>query len=343
VSKHHYAIELAKRNNQVYFLNPPLHHFSCEPTSYENVFEINQKPFMKGLRFFPSIVQRWAMKKRFKALQRLASVKFHCIWSFDNSVFFDFSFLPGEVFTISHIVDFSQNFQFKKAAATADICLGVSQNIVDRLRRFNKNSFLIGHGMAVELGRKADIKLPGVNKIKAIYAGNLDSQYLDKKNLFELIRAHGEVDFIFLGPGGDDLIKCKNVFLLGRIDRQLLMNYLEKADVLLLLYDSRKFPSQLTNAHKILEYLESGKVVVSNFFQDYSDKPELLEMVKSQEEISTVFSRVISDLLFYNSKKKMEARRSFVQENTYGHRIMEIEKIVALTKRNLHNPKLKAI
>ena len=93
VSKHHYAIELSKRNN-VFFLNPPTETFSLEGTDYKNLWKIDYKPFMKGLRFFPAFLQRYFMRRKFDKLEKLASIKFDCVWSFDNSVFFDFTFLP---------------------------------------------------------------------------------------------------------------------------------------------------------------------------------------------------------------------------------------------------------
>ncbi|MBA4054335.1 MAG: hypothetical protein C0490_06460, partial [Marivirga sp.] len=142
VSKHHYAIELSK-HNKVFFLNPPSKEFSIVKSKYDNLWVVDYTPFIKGLRFLPRFLQLYFMRRKFKRIQKLASSQFDCVWSFDNSVFFDFSFLPKEMLKISHIVDYSQNFQFSQTASSADICFGVSQNIVDRLLASNKNSFLV--------------------------------------------------------------------------------------------------------------------------------------------------------------------------------------------------------
>ena len=333
VSKHNYAIELAKYN-KVYFLNPPGRKYSCQETRYKNVWEVNYTKFIKGLRFLPRFIQRTLMKLKFAHLQQMASVKFDCVWSFDNSVFFDFSFLPQQILAISHIVDYSQNFQFETTASTADLCFGISQNIVDRLVLFNKNSYLMPHGISIDLASLPGVTLPGLNTTKAIYAGNLNSKYLDRKTFNRLISQNPKVDFIFLGSGSDSWDKKTNTFFLGIIERKLLMNYLEKADVLLMLYDVEKFPDQLTNAHKLLEYLSAGKVTVSNFVRDYKDKSHLLRMALSNADILAVFSEVISDLSFYNNAENIKVRKSFAARNTYAHRLQEIEQLIKGISKN---------
>jgi hypothetical protein len=324
VSKHHYAIELGKGGNNVFFLNPPSKSFSIEKTAYENLSIINYSPFVKGLRFFPSFIQHYFMKRKLSKLQSLASVKFNCIWSFDNSVFFDFSFLPKQVLKICHIVDYSQNFQFRKAASTADICFGVSQNIVDRLKQENANSFLIPHGVSLTRKEGKEFVPPGRNPIKAMYAGNLDSHLIDKELLFSLIDDNPEVDFIFLGSGGKNWIQKPNTFYLGKVNNDELDGYLEKADVLLLIYNSEKFPDQLTNAHKILEYLRAGVTTVSTFMTDYEGST-LLEMVLNKNELPIFFKRVIDNLPHYNDQNRRDERKQFALKNSYGERIRLIE------------------
>jgi len=338
VSKHHYAIELAKNNNKVFFLNPPSNRYTCKETEYSNVWQIEYTPFLKGLRFFPSGLQRYLMRAKFNQIQKIAKADFQIVWSFDNSVFFDLSALPKNIFTISHIVDHSQNFQFSKTAFTAKLCLGVSQNIVDRQKQYNKNSFLIPHGLSPNLTQSNKVILPGKNTIKAVYAGNLDSIYLDCISLFKLTDQFTNVDFVFLGSGGKAWPQKLNTFFLGLIDRRNLPDYLHQADVLLLLYDVDKFPNQLTNAHKVLEYLESGKVIVSCFVPDYADKPNLIEMALTKQMIPTLFTKIISNLDLYNSMDNASKRKNFALQNTTAHRTAEIEeRICELENINLQS------
>lgn len=330
VSKHHYAIELSKRNT-VYFLNPPSNKIGVTKTSHQNLFVIDYKPFFPGLRFLPMLVQKFVLSSKFKQLESLTGVRFDCIWSFDNSVFFDFSFLLKNTLKISHIVDYSQNFQFAKAAATADICFGVSSNIVDRLSTFNKNSFLIPHGISKDRIVRKDVELPGKNSIKALYAGNLSSIYIDKSLVLSLIESHPEIDFIFLGSGTVHWIKGDNTFFLGKIEHELLLNYLERADVLLLVYDVDKYPDQLTNSHKLMEYLGAGKVIVANKTAEYTDLASdgLIAMTENNSEFLELFDSVILNLNHWNSAAKRERRVQFALENTYDKQIDRIERIIA--------------
>lgn len=327
VSKHHYAIELSK-HNRVFFLNPPSQNFSIVKSVYNNLWILDYTPFVKGLRFLPKFIQIFLMRKKMNRIEDFASTRFDCVWSFDNSVFFDFSFLPKHVLKICHIVDYSQNFQFNKAASTADICFGVSQNIVDRLLVFNKNSFLIPHGVASGRSESTDVELPGSNPIKAMYAGNLDSKYLDQELLYQLIENFPHVDFILLGSGGAGWARRQNTYFMGVIKHEFLEGYLKKADILLLIYDVAKYPTQLTNAHKILEYLVSGNVIVSTFISDYSDKQVLLEMSAAKNDIPKIFAKVVSNISVFNSEEKKATRRSYAEKNTYAVRLLEVEQQV---------------
>lgn len=334
VSKHHYAIHLGKRRNSVFFLNPPSENKSVEKTEYNNVFSVHYNGFVKGLRFYPSFLQKYFIRKKFNELQKQCGVKFDCVWSFDNSVFFDFSFLPKHVLCISHIVDHSQDFQLERAAATARFCMGVSQLIVNKLSRFNKCTFLMPHGITVSLTDPQPQKLTGRNLIKAVYAGNLDSKLIDRDLLFLLIDKFPQVDFVFFGTGGSAWPKRENVFLAGKVPAEKLEEHLVSADVLLMIYNSEKFPEQLTNSHKILEYLHAGKVIVSSYISDYASHEELLCMAKANEELPKLFSQVISSLPSYNDPQKVNQRRQFARQNTYTKRLLEIENII----QNLNNP-----
>jgi hypothetical protein len=333
VSKHHYAVELARRGNTVFFLNPPTDHYAVNATDVKGVYEIEYTPFVRGLRFFPRFLQKIYFAWKFNKLQRLAGKQVDIVWSFDNSVFFDYSFLPPHVLSINHIVDYSQNFQFEKSAKTADICFGLSSNIVSRLAAFNPEAHLISHGLSVHHVEIPDVTLPGKNAVKAVYAGNLDSRSIDRDTLFAMIDKHPEVDFVFYGSGGSSWKKKENIFLQGKVPRDVLMNYLKKADILLLIYDWINNQDQWTNSHKILEYLYSGKVIVSNYLSDYEDKKHLLQMAKDPSSIVALFSNTLKNLDELNSAKNQQLRHQFAAGNTYDKRLDEIEMFISNLKK----------
>lgn len=328
ISKHHYAIELGK-TNRVFFLNPPSSGYAIRSTPYHNVHEIDYSSFVAGLRFLPPFVQRMFMQKKYRAIEKLAGVKFHAVWSFDNSVFFDFSFLPKDMLTISHIMDYSQDFQLARAASTASLCIGISKHVVDLLKAHNSNSFVLGHGIALDRARSAAVVLPGNNAVKAIFAGNLDRKHFDKNILLMLARQNPSVDFIFFGSGGKDWDRLPNAYYPGVVESALLPNYLEKADVLLLAYKVDEYPLELTNSHKVLEYLASGNVAVTSFLADYANEPGLLEMVPRAEDFPIVFGEVISNLARHNNAERKAVRKAFAQRHSYARRLEEIESFLA--------------
>jgi glycosyltransferase involved in cell wall biosynthesis len=119
-----------------------------------------------------------------------------------------------------------------------------------------------------------------------------------------------------------------NLFKLGPVPNNELLNYYQKADILLMAYNAAKFSHQITNAHKILEYLASGKVIVSNFVFDYRDKVDLLNMADMDSDINSVFEKVLLNVSSLNGKQMTARRIEFAMKNTYSKRIEEIEDLI---------------
>lgn len=339
VSKHHYAVHLGKRGNKVYFLNPPFNRNEIIKTKYENVWQVNYRGFPRGLRFYPPIFQRYFTKKVFEQLQLLCKIDFDVIWSFDNSAFYEFGALPEKVLKISHIVDLNQDFQRIKAASTADVCIGVSTSIVNRLKAYNNNVFFINHGCQICEG-EGKVVLPGNNKIKATYAGNLDIPYIDWSLFKKIISDNKEVDFLLIGPWSESEIKHEletfsNVYYIGTVKSEKLKHFYVSADILLLVYKADEFQEQLSNPHKMMEYLKSGKMIVATFTQEYKDleKIGVIAMSKMNEEYPQLFKDVIESLNSWNSATRQSARKAFALDNTYDKQIERIEKAIENTNK----------
>jgi hypothetical protein len=337
VSKHHYATYLAKKGNKVFYLDPPSNSDRIDKTDFENLFSVHYNGFIKGLRFFPQFLQKYLIGKKFEQLQHLCKVQFDIVWSFDNSVFFDFSALPEEVFCISHIVDLNQDFEFKKAAKTADLCLGVCKPVVEKLKLHNNNSFYINHGFNED--NKSDqsvrIKLPGKERVKAFYAGNLNIRYLDWDLVKACVNKFSNVDFVFAGPWMDndikDMLSSKNNFYyLGVLSSSGLSKYYQCSDILLITYKYAEFPDQLSNSHKMMEYLGSGKMILATWTNEYKDlaKDNLIKMSKNTDTFLMNFQEVICNLDQWNSFRKEKIRKDFANQNTYVNQIEKIQNLI---------------
>lgn len=335
ISKHHYAVSLGRRNNQVFFLNPPGKLKSVDDTKYKNVRSVHYKGFPRGLRFYPGFLQQYFIRRRFHELEMLCNTRFDIVWSFDNSVFFDFSALPKNIVTISHIVDSTQAFQFEKAASSASLCVGVTRNIVDRLRKSNSRSFFVQHGYAERM-HASDIKLPGNHAIRAGYAGNLNLHYIDWNLLDQITSEHMGVGFYFAGPYRDDhefvrrVMAKPNTYFLGSMPSENLGAFYRQMDVLLLCYLADDYPEQLANSHKMMEYLGSGIPIVATFTAEYRDLSDrgLLAMTNTNNEFLSKFSSVLNDLTAWHTIENRKLREEVALDNTYDKQIERIAQYI---------------
>jgi glycosyltransferase involved in cell wall biosynthesis len=332
VSKHHYAIKLAKKGNRVFFLNPPSTEENCASTEIDGIFVLTYKGFQPGLRYFPSVLRKFLVTNVYDRIEKMAGVRFDVIWSFDNSVFFDLNFLPSHILKISHIVDLNQDFQFERAAKSADICFCTTEQLLTKFRIHNGNAFKINHGFD-----KPDtirlIDLPGSNKIKAIYAGNLSSSYLDWDLIERIATRHDQVDFIFLGPGHSQVSACKRLikfshcFFIGKVPANELLSYYAASDVLLLSYKSQS-NDQFANPHKMMEYLGSGKTIVSTWTKEFENYRDLIQMSDQREKFIEVFEYTLRNLDKLNDFKMMNKRQELAEANTYEKQIERIEQLI---------------
>lgn len=335
LSKHHYAIHLAERGNRVFFMNPPERktpHIQVNTTKYDGLKTVDYKGFVKGMRFLPKVIQKKMMSSKLKQISNACHVDFDLVWSFDNSVFFNFDGFSKNIFCISHIVDFNQNFNRSIAAKTANICLAISQPIYDVIHKYNNNTHIINHGYSANKNVKKISRLPGNNNVKCFFAGNLDNTYLDWKTLIQSIDLMPTVDFIFSGPWHNserkiELDKKSNFYYSGVLSSDQVQNYYKSVDVLLNCKLYQDHPKQLTNAHKITEYLGSGQVIVSSWIQDFANK-NLIEMTQSAEEFPSLLQSVVEHLDYHNAENKRKERIEFAQNNTYDKQIQTIENYI---------------
>ncbi|MEQ8425393.1 MAG: hypothetical protein RIA63_11835, partial [Cyclobacteriaceae bacterium] len=218
--------------------------------------------------------------------------------------------------------------------------------------RFNGRTINISHGIArhfIDLSQSEDIeKLSLINesKIKIGYVGNLSFKYLDKPKLIELVRVNPQFDFYFIGPFGksnlnphhkDDqfinmLSNYNNVFLQGEVASTNLPSLLRLFDILLLCYNDSK-PIEVANPHKILEYLSTGKPIVSHYIDEYKNYADLIYMSDTIKDIVQVLDEVAKNLSYFSSSELNFRRQQLAAKNTYENKIELISGI--LGKYNL--------
>ena len=278
--------------------------------------------------------------RTFRKMEKLCDLSFDIIWSFDNSVFYDLDALPKSVFKISHIVDLNMDFQLAQAAQSADICFCTTDILKTKLLRYNEKTYKINHGLAIGHKEKPS-KQRNESQLKAVYVGNLAMKYMDWHILLSTAQQHPNIDFMFFGPHAqnydtkinamhDDkrrLFELDNTFAPGTIDSDEIPSILAQADFLLIAYQEAHHQDQ-ANPHKVMEYLASGKPIVSTFTKEY-DGLGLFEMSIKNKEFEHLFKQAVFRLKDLNANELAQQRKKFASNNTYDLQISRIEKIIA--------------
>jgi|TARA_B100001971_G_C18229206_1_gene562769 hypothetical protein len=270
------------------------------------------------------------------------------VWSFDP---YHFQYLPsfGAHLNIYHSVDVYNTTLEMEVAESANILFATSDKILERLEDVGTPKFKINHGVAQhffeennELFKQGETP----DRIKIGYIGNLLYKYLDVEILGTIIDNNKDVLFTFIGPyeqsnlhGADHNLKfieylkySKNVHMLGPKPSNELPCYLNQFDLFLMCYTGDRNVAEMANPHKILEYLSTGKTIVSHYIDEYKDKIDLVEMVNDNRLLPQRLKHVIHNLHNFNSPEKVQLRRQYALSNTYEKQIERIELLVRSQK-----------
>ncbi len=326
VSKHHYAVHLAKKGNRVFFLNPPGKILQRRETEYDRLSVLDYSGLWKGLYRLPKILRIFNQRRVLKRLEQLAKTSFEVVWSFDNSVFYDMGVF-GTALKISHIVDLNQDFQTARAAASADLCFGVIPQIVGKLQHYNLNTHLIRHGVDIFPCRES-VEMPGSGRLKVLYFGNFRMPHLDWSLLQMAAVKENDLDFILVGSGHENvpntLRALDNIYLLEPVPSNRLSCFMNLADILILFYKPEYYESY-ASPHKMMEYLSSGKPIVASYTGDYREHEDLILMAKSSKEWLDNLSQVAANSPKYSIEELAIKRKSIASNNTYESQVRRIE------------------
>lgn len=354
VSKHHYANELAKKENTVFFINPPEKKFFLKKKikkaeNIENLYIVTYSYFIYYyLRFHFPFLYNLLMPVKLKRVLRFTKQKPDIVWCFETNLVPDLRIFKNTM-KIYHPADNISGKHQLNLIKSSDYVFSVSQIIINRLQNIfrNKDYYFINHGLSNEFIRKPDSKEREKTAISAYFVGNLLIDSLDRKILKKLIKENKNVHFFLigsyslsqsnLGAANNEAIEYinvlkqfKNISLLGPLSPENVAKEIQNADVLLVFIDPQKDYNKGSNSHKILEYLSTGKVIISNHVSSYAGKPGLIEMVDEMhnEKLPDLFKKVINNLDYYNSSEKQIKRIEFALDNTYEKQIERIEKII---------------
>lgn len=361
VSKHHYAIELARRGNAVYFLEPPDGSGSGKvlivdaPGHPEIRLVQYRPPFPLSIRFHARPLFDALMLRQVKLILRTLGVTLDILWSFEPNLFSNLRIF-GAHLSVYHPVDALIYPYQIRVAKSADLVLSVSAGVVSQMEALGVPAWFINHGLSepfAEVAREwTEIIEPGGNRRpRAGYAGNLMHPPVNRPVLRNIILGHPGVQFHFWGPYTaesrreqpsleqsfvDFLMDRPNVVLHGSVSTMALAAEMRLMDCLLLSYTGDHALYDRSNSHKMMEYLSTGKVIVSSRIAAYSGLEHLIRMPSDSSDLQlpALFSDALVRLIEFNSPKLQIERMRFALDNTYERQVERIAERLVSSARN---------
>ncbi len=359
ISKHHYAIELAKLGYSVFFINPPkekkiggLPKVRIHETEYKNLKVVEHTLFFSSYFKFhlPFLHHLLIVIQRGFILRKIGTP--NLVMSFDLTNNFPLTSLNcKKIFFAADEPRAEQNFI---SARNADLIVSVSQHILDLYKPYYPQTdlFLINHGLSDEF---LNIPTDSLKKYKGInigLSGNFLFNDIDYPILLQIIEENPLIKFHFFGNhsvesniGADSsqrnidyLTQIKsnpNCVFHGVLGKRELALELNQMDGFLICYDPQKGQSSGSNSHKILEFLSTGKVIISSNFSFY-EGTTLFEMCteKSNKQLKNLFHKTFHSFVYRNPEKISIERKYFAFKNTYANNIQEL-----ISRLNCQRPK----
>lgn len=346
LSKHHYAKHLS-RCNKVWFLNAKGVRNQRKIVSInaieENLNTIDYLNLYYGFGKIPlwmtSLINRFISGSIRREIGQI-----DIVWSFEQAKFFNLDLFKAKV-KIFHPVDYVDQFHNEKLkiANSSDFIFSVSEEILNTIPT-NTRKVLINHG--VNIGVKNEVVAEEnkfkSDKIKLAYIGNINTPFLDIENLVNAVDHNPDKEFHFFGPYDNsnlgriksdrnykELDRRDNTTFHGVIEQGKIVTVLAHFDILISCYNYSKFPVRLSNSHKILEYLLSGRMVISNYFPIYKHLDnDLVILLKDNTQLAEEIQKVAARIDHYNIVGKQMKRKAIALDNTYEEQLKRINNII---------------
>ncbi len=351
VSKHHYAMELAK-NNDVWFLSSPKESIGFQ--KWEETIDTHPRlkiiqyklPIPAFFRFHINKIYRFVNLLAVKRILRKINpafdvcIDFGCYSLYDSVEFIDATtkiFFPVDNF--GHI-------NFTKRGA--HYLFTVSDVIRQKFIAAGIQCLFINHGLSENFITPAKERLQNCiekkveNNKNVGYSGNLFIRFLNREIFRRIISENTSVVFHLFGSTnynkGDAqetawfhfLQSQPNVTLHGFMKPDQLALALQSMDALLLCYKADNKDYFGENTHKMLEYLSTGKAIISSHITLYAGS-DLIEMtdIGNDEALPELFKQTIKTLELFNTPDLSRKRIIFALDNSYGKQVSRIGKIIA--------------
>ena len=349
LSKHLYAKELSK-NTTVYFLHtvphPAQNTFVKKSEIAENLYLLHTQKVARGIFKLPAFLVDFQNKKIIQKILKTIGKPIDVVWSFDQSKFQSLKAFNAGI-RIFHPVDYILKAKpfVSRIADSAHVVLSVSNEILNSIETQTPKYF-VNHGVDEFFFKKQkNVLKPAFikqNSVTVGYVGNLQMKLIDYPHLLKTVKENPEVQFVFVGPYAksnlgrtnyeneiNELKNLPNTYLTGELSKEELVNIFPFFDAFWICYNQKEYPIEVSNSHKILEYLSTGKTVISSYFALYQNSSnDIMVLAKNNEMLPALLKSTIQQLPLCNAAEKQEQRINLAQENTYAKQIKRIEFIL---------------
>jgi glycosyltransferase involved in cell wall biosynthesis len=346
LSKHHYALTLSQKND-VYFLEPSKRNVRgiriYKPDNAPGVNIIEYETIVKGLSRLPVYITDWMAKVDLARILAKIGKPIDIVWNFDMYRYPNADYF-GATHAILHPVDFVDTPIQLRAARSYDVIFSVSEDILALFKDIDTPRYFINHGLSELFLRDYPQTMTKVAaSFRCGYVGNLLSKGTHGDNVLAIVAQNPDVEFHFIGPFSSSnlgnypaqdwiasLQMHPNVIMHGSKSPSDVAAMIQAYDIFLIAYHPERLTSVGFNNHKVLEYLSTGKPVVSSYIKAYDGLgSELIAMVKSSEDLPKKFKEVIEDISSQSSESRQTLRKAFARDNTYTKQVARIEAIVS--------------
>lgn len=359
ISKHHYAEEMARRGNRVTFAAPvasgmPIGGFELLPVPDVPGLEVlnYRLPFPSIIKFkVPSLFHLLMRWQAVRILRKLGKRRVDLVWDFVSSqLFADLRAFSADAY-VFHPVDMVQSGETRGA----DVVISLTDAILRKFEGCGVPTYFVNHGLggafaayATEaLSKPAALAPSNEHPLSVGYAGNLLLPYIDHARFRDVIDEHPDIEFHFWGPhtsadnnlgagsaAGSAFVEYlrqeTNVTLHGAVPQAQLVHALAGMSALIICYDATPDPNGAANSHKILEYLSTGRPVISTHISSYEAYPGLLEMLPCQDNsgFPAHFAASLQKLCSLDSAVLRRQRIEFALKHTYPRQLDRVEEIL---------------
>ena len=347
ITKHHYAIELHRLGANIFYLNPPSRSFGgfFKTTEiFENFKVIDFQLHIPGrLKNYLPWLYYYYMGFMVKRISAVANNDIFLSVDFSRDL--PYSLTKENYFNAKHKiffpVDNPHTDYIKKSKNISDMYFSISKDILKMINMGKHYHYCLGHSVSSDFfSEELMVAKCNSKSINIGYVGNLFMDNIDYDTIIELVRENKKTNFHFIGPNEASSINnnlgvqknnfekikilkgMSNTIFHGILYKKLLIQLLRKMDAMFLCYfEFGSHPAAPVNSHKILEFLALGKVVISNYFEDYKSYNNDLIFMPRKNHTSNQYIRkfklIISELHKFNEDALLSRRRDFAKGKTY--------------------------